>query len=62
LRGEDAELRIPLSPDALATFEALPEVIESPVTYTRTADLHDVEGADDAEFESEDIEEEEDEL
>ncbi len=62
LRGEDAELRIPLSPDALATFEALPEVIESPVTYTRTVDLHDVEGADDAEFESEDIEEEEDEL
>jgi len=62
LRGDDAELRSPLSPDALATFEALPEGIESPVTYTRTVDLHDVEGADDAEFESEDIEEEEDEL
>ena len=62
LRGEDAELRISLSPDAVAKFEALPEVIESPVTYTRTADLHHLEAADDEEFEGEDIEEEEDEL
>jgi hypothetical protein len=62
LRGEDAELRIPLGPDAVATFQALPEVIESPVTYRRTADLPDVEAADDAEFESEDVDEEEDEL
>jgi hypothetical protein len=62
LRAENAELRIPLGPEAVWTCQALPEVIESPVTYTRTADLRDVETADDAEFESEDSEEDEDEL
>jgi hypothetical protein len=61
LRGEDVELRLSLSPNAVANFQALPEAIESPVTYTRTADLQEVEPTDDDEFESEDIEEQEDE-
>jgi hypothetical protein len=63
LTGAGAELSIPLAPDCSATFEALPEVIESPVTYARTADVEEIELAkEDGEFETEDTEEDEDEL
>jgi TIR domain len=63
LSGATVELHIPLAPDSSATFQALPEQIESPVTYTRTADEREVEEAEpDGEFESDDVDEEEDEL
>lgn len=65
LRGDNSHLAIPLAPDSFATFEPLPEVIESPVSYTRTADLLDVdlanETADDVEPDD-DIEDGEDDL
>jgi hypothetical protein len=63
LNGANTELRIPLAPNCAASFQALPEIIESPVTYTRTADVAELEEAEaDTEIDSEDIDEEEDEL
>lgn len=43
LKGDDAKLQIPLAPESSATFEPFPEIIASPVSYTRTVDLPQIE-------------------
>jgi hypothetical protein len=61
LTGAGAELSLPVAPDSGANFRAIPEIIESPVTYVRTADLEEMKLVEeDVEFDSEDAEEDED--
>ena len=50
MKGDQSELQIPLGPESSAIYEPLPEIIASPVSYTRTVNLTQVE----VETESED--------